>query len=166
MIQRYPFKIYCTFFFIIFLAVTLRLYNLGSLSFWFDEAVTMLWAKNLSYLFKNDNCIPPLYFLFVHYWKNFGHSEFILRLLSVIFGVGSVVGIYFLGKLFFDIRTALISSFVLAISPLHILYSQELTVYSLLVFLVLLLIYFFKKVFESGKLRWWFVFSFFFAVVR
>lgn len=162
--ESIPFKIYCTFFFIIFLAVALRLYKLGSLSFWFDEAVTMLWAKDPSYLFKNNNCIPPLYFLFVHYWKNFGYNEFILRLLSVIFGVGSVVGIYFLGKLFFDIRTALISSFILAISPLHIFYSQELTVYSLLVFLVLLLIYFLKKALESEKWCFWIGFAFFSAL--
>jgi hypothetical protein len=164
MIQRYSLKIYCAFSFILFLAVALRLYNLGSLSFWHDEAIAMQWANNPGYLFKSDNCIPPLYFLIVHYWKSFGYSEFILRLLSVIFGVGSVVGIYFLAKLFFDIRTALISSFILAISPLHILYSRELTPYSLWVFLVLLFIYFLKKALESGKWRFWFAFALFSAL--
>jgi hypothetical protein len=133
-------------------------------SLWFDEAITMSWAQNLRNLFKGSEPISPLYFLLIHFWKIFGDSEFILRLLSVVFGIASVVGIYFLGKLFFDIRTAIISSFIIAISPLHIFYSQELTGYSFFAFLVLLSVFFLKKALEGERWSFWIGFAFFSAL--
>lgn len=162
--QRYPYKPYIKFSFIFLLGFALRLYNLGGLSFWFDEAVTVCWTKNLNNLFKLDECTPPLYFLLVYVWGILGQTEFILRLSSVIFGLCSIIGIYFLTKLFFDTKSALISSFILAISPLHIFYSQELTVYSFFAFLVLLSVYFLKKALEDGRWGFWIGYALFSAL--
>jgi hypothetical protein len=137
---------------------------LSKVSFWFDETITISWAKNLINLFQKDECTSPLFFLLVYCWKIFGCNEFILRLLPAIFGAASVVGIYFLGKLFFDTKTSLIGSFLLAIAPLHIFYSQELTVYSFFTFLVLVSVYFFKKALENGKWVYWIGFGLFSAL--
>ncbi|MDD5614201.1 MAG: glycosyltransferase family 39 protein, partial [Candidatus Omnitrophica bacterium] len=112
-------------------------------------------------MFKKYNYPPPLYFMLLAFWRVFGDSEFILRLLSVIFGIGSVVGIYFLGKVFFDAKTAIISSFILALAPFHIYYSQELTMYSLFSFSILLAVLCFKKALKYERWSFWIGFSIF-----
>jgi hypothetical protein len=62
-------------------------------------------------------------------------DEFGLRLLPAVFGVLSVLALYWVGRRLFGTRTALISSFLLTVSPLHVMYSQ-LARYWALVFLL------------------------------
>ena len=161
--RKYQYRSYI-FLAIVFISIALRLHDLGRVSLWFDEAIAVNWADNLSGVFKNNVCTPPLYFLLLFCWRILGDGEFILRLLSVIFGIGSVVGIYFLGKIFFDTKTAIISSFILALAPFHIYYSQELTMYSLFSFLILLAILCFKKALKYEKWGFWIGFSIFSAL--
>lgn len=146
---------------IVLTAAALRLYALGRKSFWFDEAITLDWTKNIAGLFKINECTPPLYPFLISAWKLLGVNEFALRSLSVALGVYSVFLIYLAGKMFFDRKTALIASFILAVSPFHIFYSQESTGYVLLAFLVLVAICFFKKALEISRWYFWLGFAFF-----
>ncbi|MBI4039598.1 glycosyltransferase family 39 protein [Candidatus Daviesbacteria bacterium] len=124
------------------LAVVLRLININQ-SVWLDEAINIMAVKNYDVGFLiTDYSIgdlhPPLYHLLLKNWTQiFGYSEIAVRLLSVVFGTISVFLIYSLGQLIFDKKTALISAFLLAISGLHIYYSQEARMYALAAMLVL-----------------------------
>ena len=134
---------------ILFTALILRLISLNQ-SLWLDEATTALVAKMpLSDLFTKflpGDFHPPLYYLIINQWtKLFGYSEVSLRFPSILFGVASVFMVYLIGKEFLDKKVGLIASLFLAMSGLHIYYSQEARMYSLATFLVTLACYAFLK---------------------
>ncbi len=139
---------------ILLLGAVLRIYNLGAVSLWFDEALDMvnlndaISGKVVTY--KNA-CFSALPVFFNYFWRKLGSSEFLLRLPAAIFGVFSIAVVYFLGKMFFNKKTGLFGALLFAISPLHIYYSQELRMYSGLVLLILLSLYFLKSFLEDGK---------------
>lgn len=54
----------------------------------------------------------------------FGNEPWALRLVSAIFGILTILGLYFLAKEFFSTRVALFSSFFLATSFWHVLFSR------------------------------------------
>jgi mannosyltransferase len=112
----------------------LRVYTLGAESFYFDEAYSVWAARHsVSWLFalSTQRIFPPLYYLLLHFWLLLGESEFAVRSLSVILGLLSIVAIYALAKQLFDTRVGLLSAWLLAISPLHLWFSQEARMYML-----------------------------------
>jgi mannosyltransferase len=135
---------------IVLLGLFLRLYNLGAQSIWLDEAVSVAMAKlSLSQIVAtaaaSDNH-PPLYYFVLHYWINlFGTSEFSVRLVSVIFGTLAIPMIYAVGRLLFDKNAGLLGALILATSSFNVQYSQEARMYSLMVLLALLSMYFFVR---------------------
>jgi 4-amino-4-deoxy-L-arabinose transferase-like glycosyltransferase len=141
--------------FILLLGISLRLYNLGKYSFWFDEALGILQARDLRVSMIEKNTVPPLYIFFLHYWNRITDSEFGLRLPSLIFGSISILMTYLLGKLLFAEKVGLISAFLLAISPFHIYYSQEARMYSMVVCFTLFSIFFLIKSLRERKLSFW-----------
>lgn len=125
------------------LALVLRLVNLNQ-SFWLDEAAQVIessrpfWGQfDLAADFH-----PPLYHLLLHFWLYVGKSEIWVRLLSIGFGISSVIILYQLGKLVVNKKTALIAALFLAISPYHIWYSQEARPYIAFLFFSLLSTFF------------------------
>lgn len=138
---------------ILILGAALRIYNLGTESFWFDEVGSVdLAMRNLKPLFFNMK--SPFYFLVLKCWMRiWGGSESGLRSLSAVFGIGSIFLIYKVAKLLFDERVGLFSAFLLSISPVHIFYSQETRNYSLLVFLTLLSMYIFIRLLREDRIK-------------
>lgn len=140
------------------LALALRLFRIDAQSAWFDEAFTIhagasRWGEMLRILIDDFNH-PPLHSLLVHWWFDlFAVGVLQARVLSAIFGTLAVAALYWLGVLLFDRRTALIGSFLLAISQLGIIYSQEARAYSLLLFLFIVASGFFVRAFRSGSIR-------------
>ncbi len=113
---------------ILLLALGLRLINLHQ-SLWLDEAIQFkaISQFSLTELFKiylPTDFNPPLSYL-VNFWfsRVFGFSEIALRLPAVIFGVLTVWLIYKLGGKW--------PALLLATSGLHLYYSQEARMYSL-----------------------------------
>jgi 4-amino-4-deoxy-L-arabinose transferase-like glycosyltransferase len=143
---------------ILLLGVGLRLYSLASESFWFDETYSV-WVARHSVGWQLGQSLqrifPPLYYTLLHFWLALGDSEFVVRLLSVFIGVSSIVGIYVLVKRLFDARTGLISALLLAISPLHIWYSQEARMYILVAALGIASAYLMLLALREGKPRQW-----------
>ncbi len=114
----------------------LRLYHIGYQSLWLDEAHKTFNALKsareiLAQGIQNLDC--PYHFM-LHFWiKAFGQSEAAIRMFSCIPGIIFLLLIY---KASGDMisRKAQIPSLVLAtISPIHIFYSQEAAVYSLVI---------------------------------
>jgi mannosyltransferase len=126
----------------------LRIYLLGALSIWYDEMFSIVVAKNsLSGVVTaaaTSDVHPPLYYFLLHYWiLAFGESDVVIRLLSAIFGIFAIPMVYLVGRTIFSEEIGLVAAFVTAVSPLNVYYSQEARMYSLLVLLTLLSMYFF-----------------------
>ena len=142
---------------ILFTGVVLRLYQLGAESLWYDEAIST-WAAHQSpsqilEVSKDDNNFFS-YYLLLHYWVGlFGDTEYSVRLPSALAGIFAIFVMYKVGCLLFGRNEALIASLILALSPLHVYYSQEARVYEIMTLLSLLSFYFFLKVFGRGDLR-------------
>ncbi len=142
--------------FIILIGTFLRLYQLGSNSLWFDEAISVWFANespgNIILKQTSADVHPPLYYILLSLWLSvFGNGEFDVRLLSAIFGILSIPLLYLIVKNLFGNIPALISALILAMSPFHIYYSQEARMYTILTFCVLLSIFFMVKMLCIGE---------------
>jgi len=137
-------------------AALLRLYALSAESFYFDEAYSVWAAKHsASWLItiSTQRIFPPLYYLLLHFWMSLGQSDSVVRLLSVVFALGSILGIYVLAKQLFDTRVGLLSALLLTVSPLHLFYSQEARMYMVLLTLGLASANFLLLCLREGR-RW------------
>jgi hypothetical protein len=85
---------------------------------------------------------PPLYYLLLHYWIALnGDAPYYARLLSAIFGAGTIPIIYLIGKRMSGAVLGLTASAFLALSPFSIYYAQETRMYTLLTFNAAMAIY-------------------------
>ena len=129
---------------IVILAIVLRFLYLHT-DIWYDEACSWFTAKQsfpggiLNNLLTKDLQHTPLYFFVLHFWmKLFGDSEVAMRTLSFIFGISSVPLVYTAAKKITSTVTSLFATAVVAVSPLLVLFSVEVRMYPVVVFLVLL----------------------------
>ena len=76
-----------------------------------------------------------------------------LKIISMVAGILSVIGMYFLGRNLFGEKGGLVSAFILAIHPIHIGYSQYVREYSLLFLFTILSMIFFVRVLRQGPSR-------------
>ncbi len=121
-------------------AAGLRFFELGRLSFWYDEVVTMRLARSgsarelVNRLFEIDATRAPLHPLLLQIWlQPFGTSEFAARSFSVLCGIATVLLVYQIGRAAFDPATGLWAAWLAALSPLLIVYSREARMYAWLV---------------------------------
>ncbi|MGZ4925275.1 MAG: glycosyltransferase family 39 protein [Halobacteriota archaeon] len=138
----------------ILIGALLRLYHLGTQSIWWDEAFSVWISQlSLSQIVQRTavDVHPPLYYFILHYWiAVFGSSEIAVRSLSALFGVLAIPAIYLVGRQLFDKEAGLVGALILALSALNIWYSQEARMYSLMVLLALLSMYFFIRFVQGG----------------
>jgi len=82
---------------------------------------------------------PPFYYVVLHYTiKSFGNDVLVLRSLSIIFSLLSIIVIYQLGKAIFSQSAGLYSALLFAISPYCLQYNVMVRPYPLLTLLGLL----------------------------
>jgi len=137
---------------ILLLGAILRLIRLGQQSFWWDEVYSAnLAAKSLATVVPRFGQTPTLYPILLHFWSYMGHSDTMLRLLSVLFGIITLWVVYLIGKNLLDARHGLLCSLLMAISPFHIWYSREARMYSLLILLSAASVLFFIKFLQKQK---------------
>ncbi len=138
------------------LGTILRLFMLGSPSLWLDENYSFVASSAGLPEILNNNAgpHPPFYFALLHFWIDLGRSEFAVRLPSAILGILSIPLIYLLGRTWFSERIALLGSALLTLAPLHVWYSQEARMYSLLVFLGLASMLAISRLVRGGRLAW------------
>ncbi|HEY3342038.1 MAG TPA: glycosyltransferase family 39 protein, partial [Anaerolineae bacterium] len=123
---------------VVIIGVALRVYRLDAQSFWYDEGNSARIAERSLQLIiagAAGDIHPPLYYIVLHYWRAaFGDTEFMLRMLSVLCGVGLVIFTYLLARRLFSSRVGLIASALVAFSPFAVYYSQEARMYAMLAF--------------------------------
>ncbi len=139
---------------VLLLAFGLRVYRLGADSLWYDETVSALLArKPLAAMWAHTarDIHPPLYYALLHFWRlAAGGSEYSLAFFSVGFGLLGVAMVGYLGRRMFGARTGLLAALLMAINPFSIWYAQEVRMYTLGVFLLLLALKFTLDVWKRG----------------
>src|SRR5262245_17152829 len=124
---------------IVLLAALLRLVQLNFQPLWWDEGYSVFFAtRDVGTLLARTalDIHPPLYYLLLQAWSQAaGTGDVALRLLSVVIGVAIVPLAYAVAHTLLNRRVALVTAFLVAISPLLIYYSQELRMYGLVTLL-------------------------------
>ncbi|CAN5608563.1 hypothetical protein BH23CHL5_BH23CHL5_06880 [soil metagenome] len=117
-----PFAILC-------LGFGLRLFRINDLSLWVDEVYTveysrLSWYAVLGFEGAYDNH-PPGYYTLVKVMSLAFSDTMAARALSLVTGAATIPVMYVLVRHLVNRNAALLSSLILAISPLHIWYSQD-----------------------------------------
>jgi len=144
-LTKYPNR---TLFFIIILAIILRLISLADHSLWYDEAFSVLFAEaGFDAMLAGTTTPSPegateihplFYYITLNGWMAIvGQSLFAIRVFNVLLAGATIFVIYHLMSAIFDKRTGLITALVVALMPFHIHYSQEVRMYSLLSLLLM-----------------------------
>lgn len=122
---------------ILALGLALRSYQLGAESLWIDEALSWEIAHRGQAAIWDRQAIawdsnPPLYFSLQQLGFAFGASETALRLPSMVAGVLTLPVVFFIGARVAGPGVALLATLLLALSPIHVAFSQEARAYALL----------------------------------
>jgi mannosyltransferase len=135
---------------VIALGLAMRLFRLDYQSLWLDEVLTVQnSAPPLSRIVFDpdvDRNFPPLHSMLVHIFMGLlGRSEVALRLPSVLAGTISIPLIFGVARTWFGPAVGLLAAGLLAISPLHVWYSQEARPYALFMALALASVWFAQR---------------------
>jgi mannosyltransferase len=119
-----------------------RFLYLGSKPFWFDEyfsaeVARISWSNFLHLLWWREANMS-LYYLLLRMWLQFGHSEFYIRSLSVVIAAATIPAVYWLARLLYDRRVALIAAALLTFNAYSVRYAQEARSYALFLLLAAL----------------------------
>lgn len=168
-----PSKYYLVAFLIILLGTFLRFFLLTNKSLWLDEGYSLYYSQGsnaqqvINRFFEADtgDRFQPFYYLVLYYWRQlFGNSEFAVRSLSALSGVGAVIVLFLTALQTYGKKHAIWLVLFLSVSSYAIYYSQQTRAYALLLFLASLQLYFFTKALRtsqtSGKVsaRWMLLF--------
>lgn len=126
------------------LAIYLRVPYLHT-DLWYDEACSWFTAKQdfpagiMNNLMTLDLQHTPLYFFLLHFWmKLFGQGETAMRFLSLIFALGTIPIVYTAANKLASQKEALFATAITAVSPLLVIFSVEVRMYPIVIFLVML----------------------------
>lgn len=134
--------------------------------YWWDEAVYLGLGRNLydgeEYWINTpwqESFRPPVFgHMTAYIWMNFGFSESLVKILPPIFGILSVIVVYFfMRRLYGDKEIALWAALVLATSHMFLFYSEKYLTESLFILLGTLALYTFWLGFDKNK--WFFPLS-------
>jgi len=143
---------------ILLLALGLRIYNLGTESYWIDEIATVFEAKqSVPQLLSTGRLDQPLgYYLPFRIWmQTFGTTEAATRTFSVLAGIGSIFLTYLIGRELFNHETGLIGAFLMTISAFQIHYSQETRNYMFFEFTTILSFFFFILALKKQRVMYY-----------
>ena len=113
----------------------MRFYRLDHWGFWFDEAHSLALAANPDPAAVVAKGIvdqqAPLFFILLHFWLRVGQSDYFLRSLPALIGVGTVLAVYWLGYELGGRPAARLAGVLGALSSYLVYYSQYLRGYIL-----------------------------------
>lgn len=137
------------------LAAALRFLHIGRQSLWADE-VFSLWViprgeDGLHHFFKG-----PLHAVLLFIWSIWGgYGDAWARSLSAVLGLATLPLLYLLGRRLGGHAVGLTAAFLLAVSPFHVWYSQEIRNYALLMLVAVFSQLCFLRVLDRGQRRDW-----------
>lgn len=144
---------------ILLLSLSLRLIRLGTWPYWHDEVHNILTSQIFGEVLGGElvSNHPPLFTFLVMLWRGagLGENEWTMRLLPTLLGVVSTWAVFVCARKLVDTRTGLIAAFLVAISPLHLVHSQDLKEYMVLPITGPLAVYFFYRASEENRAYLW-----------
>lgn len=139
--------------------VAARLWHLTGTCLWFDEVFSVhaarhSWAEMFKFV-AADIIHPPLFYTVLKIWIGIGGESLVwLRLLSVLLAVASIPPFYFLCReLNLKRNGRNVTLMLIAVSGFLIKYTQEVRMYSLLLFLSVTSIWLFVKFVRNSRHR-------------
>jgi 4-amino-4-deoxy-L-arabinose transferase-like glycosyltransferase len=157
---------------ILLAALVVRLLGINTRPIWYDEAFAVLFAeKGLAAMLQGTlapdingaaaDIHPLAYYTLLWGWmKVFGESLVSVRMLSIIFGVASVLVAYLLLRAMFNSpRVALLGVLGVALSPFQVHYSQEIRMYALLALTLIGATFALWQGLNTSQRRWWVLFA-------
>lgn len=144
---------------LIVLFLTSRLINLGILPIFADEAIYIRWAQLISqktyYFFipLSDGKTPLFMWLLAPLLRLKADPLLTGRALSVVAGLATLIGVYYLTKTLFNRKTALIASILVIFQPFLLFYDRLSLTDSLLTALVIWSFYFTHQLFSRPSLK-------------
>jgi hypothetical protein len=145
------------------IALVLRLWSLNS-GLWFDEVLTLLdfarpSAGVILTSFPSQNQ-HMLYSLLAHACLTlFGESAWALRLPAVVFGIGSIWALFFLGRRLLGTTPALLACALMTASYHHIWFSQNARGYTGLLFSATLATWLWLEALDRQAWPWWIAYA-------
>ncbi|MCX6999829.1 MAG: glycosyltransferase family 39 protein, partial [Candidatus Sumerlaeota bacterium] len=135
----------------------LALYKTVTTSLWLDEIMALDFCdgdiKEMMGNLQRDVHAPLFYVILFFFIKVFGIAEWTGRLPAILSGAGTVAALYFLAREVGNIRTGILASLLLAISPFFIEFSREIHPYSLTALFAVLSWFWLIRVIKRGKSR-------------
>jgi uncharacterized membrane protein len=151
-------------------AMGFNLYQIGTPSIWFDEALSVTRAQQtLPVLFKIVAVTQPnmaLYYFVLHFWLSFVSllgmhaTEAVVRFPSAIFSALGTLVLYFLARHFLGSLVAIFAALLYLLNTLQLTYAQETRAYTLQLLLLILSWYALLLLFSHDLSRerahnWW-----------
>ena len=133
---------------ILVFALIIRLIGLNK-GIWIDEYFSFRWNEEDSIwklivnLRGHDK--PPLSFVLLYFWTKISNSEEFCRLLSLFFDIGTIIVVMSWLKQYSPVASVL-GGLYFATTPIMLRYSQEIRLYSLLVFATTLTFFFASRI--------------------
>lgn len=154
---------------ILVFAFIIRLIGILSRPIWYDEAFSILFSEKglsamlygtLSQTATGSADIHPLgYYTMLWAWINiFGRSVLAARLLSIFISLLSLGLVYKIAKILFNEKTAMTAALLFSVLPFQVHFAQEIRMYSLFSFWLLLATFSFLRG-RGGNWKWWIVFA-------
>tara|TARA_R110002111_G_scaffold229327_4_gene290568 strand:+ start:4620 stop:6167 length:1548 start_codon:yes stop_codon:yes gene_type:complete len=131
---------------VLLIAIVLRTQRISAMTFWFDESFCLKMAEFTEsdlLVHAREDPHPPFFYFVLKYWMSlFGSSTFATRLTSLIPGLLAIIGIFLVVReAYRDQQTgectravnlaAILAAALIALSPLHILWSYQVRMYAL-----------------------------------
>jgi mannosyltransferase len=125
---------------VVVLGAAVSVLSLGTASFSLDESVSTTLAESPWHVFSQSllhrEANMSLYYLVLRLWMHLGHSEEVVRTLSVLASVAALAVLMVLARRLFGRRTAVIGGVLLAVDPLVVMFAQNARGYALSLLLV------------------------------
>ena len=140
----------------IFLFLSVTMYKMTNMSIWFDEAVeylvsTMPFGKMIGAI--QNTWQPPLYNFIMHFLLKISVSEYWFHFISVLFGVGGLLGLYAAVNEICGWRIAAVSMFMYSFLFRIWYYNQECSEYALVVALLFWMVFFFARLLRQFSIK-------------
>jgi mannosyltransferase len=141
------------------LALGLRLWGLGAQSLTMDEVGEVALARQpVRHIVFAQDGFPPLYHLLLRGWIGaFGSDA--ARWFSVLCGMLLIAVVWRLGRMAGGTTTAWVGAVLVAVSPIHVWYSQEARANMLFYLLAVLATWLFFRAMESDRPRDWLLYG-------
>lgn len=142
-------------------ALALRVHRAEEESLWYDETVSVrhLEAATLGEFLQSERQLDPpmmpVYFMLQYAWAHWVcDSVYSLRMMSVLAWMLALLISYLFARRAFGATAGLFTVCSLAISVPHIMYAQEIRMYSVMTLLAVLSVYAFYEA-VNGSAGWW-----------